>query len=321
VTRLLPALWVVCAWALCSCQQAAPKPLRIAISPWVGYEFLFLAQEKGFLAEAGVGVEIVRTASSGDSRRFYERGLIDGFGATVYELLLAQQYAGEPTAVVYGVDISAGADVILARKPIATVGDLRGKSVMIEQGSVNAVLLHAALQSEGLSLSEMRVVFYNQSEMAHQMRKGMADAAVSFPPFSSDILALPEMQVIYDSSRAPGAIADVFALRGSVISARRNEVRSLVRAIGAAVEYWRQNPTEANAILAKNLGQTPESVAADCMGIRVLGISEQAEFSGPSGFGSKAFHAASGLLQLGGKVAFQDVMDGSLCGELLGGER
>ena len=39
--------------ALSACGESPPPPLRIATNPWSGYEFLHLAEERGYFAEEG----------------------------------------------------------------------------------------------------------------------------------------------------------------------------------------------------------------------------------------------------------------------------
>ena len=50
-------------------------PLRIAISPWPGYEFATLAQQKGFFADEGVRVELRELSSLGESTGSLRRWL------------------------------------------------------------------------------------------------------------------------------------------------------------------------------------------------------------------------------------------------------
>ena len=69
----------------CSTERAHPTPLRIGINAWPGYEFLYLAQEKGFFREAGVEVQLIEFNSLSDVRRSFERNQIDGFAGTMVE--------------------------------------------------------------------------------------------------------------------------------------------------------------------------------------------------------------------------------------------
>ena len=69
------------------CSPEKPTTLRVGINPWPGYEFLYLAQEKGFYRDAGLDVRLVEFSSLADTRRAYERGQINAIGTTVIEVL------------------------------------------------------------------------------------------------------------------------------------------------------------------------------------------------------------------------------------------
>lgn len=73
-----------------SCNQAPTEAIRIGISPWPGYELLYLAQEKSFFEQAGLHVQIVEFSSLGDVLRAYEQGNIDGMASTLTEAILVK---------------------------------------------------------------------------------------------------------------------------------------------------------------------------------------------------------------------------------------
>lgn len=58
-------------------KQAQQEKIRLAINPWPGYEFLYLAGQKGFFVEHGLNVEIVELSSLADVQRIYIQGRVD----------------------------------------------------------------------------------------------------------------------------------------------------------------------------------------------------------------------------------------------------
>ena len=79
-------------------------------------------------------------------------------------------------------NISAGADVIIARPPLAQVSDLRGRRVGVEQTAVGAYMLQGALQQAGLKVGEVTVVPLPIDEHVAAWRSGSVDALVTFDP-------------------------------------------------------------------------------------------------------------------------------------------
>ena len=70
-----------------ACRKENP-PIRIGSTLWPGYDFLYLAKEKGFFEEEGVNVQLFDFVSLSDSRRAFERGQIDVLTGTIVEMLI-----------------------------------------------------------------------------------------------------------------------------------------------------------------------------------------------------------------------------------------
>ncbi|MCX5690211.1 MAG: ABC transporter substrate-binding protein, partial [Planctomycetota bacterium] len=138
---LLAALLVAAGvWKAIQVRNPVPEPLRIGLNPWPGYEFASLAAAKGYFEVEGVDARLLELSSLGDCRRAFERGQVDGFFGTLIEVLESDARLKRNSQVVCVVDYSDGADSIIARKPISSVAELRGKRVAIESGSVNVLV-------------------------------------------------------------------------------------------------------------------------------------------------------------------------------------
>lgn len=297
----LPGLFALFCFLFCclptGCDSREKQPLRIALSPWPGYEFFFLAAKKGFFEEEGVQVELVRSDSPGDSRRAFERRHVDACGLTYFELLLTRLNTRIDCRTFYAVNTSDGADVVLGFNSIAQIADLRGKRIGIETESVNTSLLCFALQKTGLNLRDVELVEMYQSSMPRAMQEKDVSAIVSFPPFSTEILTLPDTHILFDSSQAPGLIADVIVADRETLETRLNEFTKIIRAVGRAIEYWKQNPESANVILAEGCGLSPDDFVREMRGIRLLGMESQALFFNPGGWADKSFEANRRILR------------------------
>jgi len=135
---------------LTSCSDIAGKPLRVALNPWPGYAFLFLAQEKGYFADEGVNVELVELSSLSDVRKAFERGQVDGMASSLVEVLEVSKNSNRQAVVSLMADYSNGADVILAGKRFADVVSLSlvPKWVLNQERSIGS-FSHARLTHMG----------------------------------------------------------------------------------------------------------------------------------------------------------------------------
>ena len=268
---------------LLSCAQS-PAPIRLAISAFPAYELLYLAQEKGFYREEGVEVQVVELGGVTDVQTSLRLGQVDAAAITTADLVIAAAMDGVDLRAVWIIDYTEGADQILARAPIARLGDLRGKRVGLEGDSVGVVLLGRALDSVGMSLRDVIPVRTVQEQAENLLRRGEIDAMASYPPYATRLTAIPGVRKVYDSSAIPGEIADVLAVTGQLLERRPEDVRRILRASQRALDYLRVRPGEAIAMMARREHMAPEEFAAALAdGIRLVGREEQAQFFGPGG--------------------------------------
>lgn len=226
--------------------------LRIGISPWPGYEFIFLAQEKGFFAEEGLNIELKQFSSpEKDIRRAFERGQLEGMCNAVPDLLRAYDNSGRKAQIVLATDYSAGADVILAKDPAASMSDLKGKKIGVETMSLGLIMLSEALRMEGLALKDVSLADYGQDKMAEALRNGDIAAAVTYPPASSDMLKAGGVKVIFDSARIPGKIIDILAIDERILRKHPEIAPAMRRAWGKALRYAEKSRDEAYALMAR----------------------------------------------------------------------
>lgn len=274
--RLKHAL-VVFMVVLGGCDPSSAPPVRIGINPWPGYEFLYLAQKKGFLEEEGAHVQIVEYGSLGDVRRAYMRGQIDAMASTAIEVLQVCAIDELPCPVIFFVtDYSNGADVVLARAPIAAPSDLTGRVIGAEPQSLGYFLAIRAIQTAGLDISDVTIRPLDPVHMADALRNGDIDAAVAYPPYAADIDAIPGVHPIFDSGRIPREVVDVLSVTPEVHAKRTADLRALLRAWDRAVAYAEEHPEDAYRIMAQREHLEPEVFAAMLQDIQILRVADQA---------------------------------------------
>ena len=238
------------------------EPLRIALHPWPGYEFLRLAQGLGWVPESQV--RLVRTANFVESVAAFESGGVDGVGVTLDEALRLRD-RGHPVQVVLVFDVSVGADVLLARPEVETLADLRGRRIGVEPSTLGTVMLFEALQAGGLRRADVQVV-----DLPHDHYSGWAsgelDALVTYEP-SLGRLRAEGLVPLFDSRRLPQLIVDVLAVRPDAARRRADALRTLVDAHFRALRRWQVNPVDAGYRLAPLLRVAPEQVPAAYAGL------------------------------------------------------
>jgi NitT/TauT family transport system substrate-binding protein len=301
-----------------ACQRSERPPIVIGLNPWIGYEYVNLAARQGFFADEGVQVRVVEFGSINDVTRAFLRGEIDVLGCSPVELLVTADKGGRAPKVFQVIDFSDGADVVIARKPIADVAGLRGKRVAIEPGTVTTFLLLRALESAGMTLDDVTLVPADQLQMPEVFTAGGVDAVVTFPPVSSTILAAGQGSTIFSSERVPGEIVDMLATDAALLQERPGDVAAMLRAFDRAIDYVAAHPSEAHPAMAAGLGMKPEEVTALLAdGIHVTSLAEQEVLFAPGGPLAKSLQVNADLLRRTGLLSRDIDIDGLIVDEPL----
>ncbi|MFZ5774206.1 MAG: ABC transporter substrate-binding protein [Thermodesulfobacteriota bacterium] len=239
------------ALALPCCGWRPPEaPLAIAAHAWPGYEPMFLARTQGWLK---VGqVRLLETSSATDSLKALADGRVDGAALTLDEVLKARGN-GLPLSVVAVLDISAGADMVVARPTLKGLADLKGRRLGFEPGAVGELMLVHALQAANLAREDVTLISLPVDQHLAAWRKNQIDAAVTYEPMASQLLAQGAIK-LFDSRQLPNTIVDVLTIRGDRLDRiHAGAIRHLLQAHFRALEYLRKNPQDAAYRMAPRL--------------------------------------------------------------------
>lgn len=263
----LPALrcaFAVAALAmLASCVKSPEHPLRVATHPWPGYESMHLAKSLGYFD--ATQVRLVEMANASQSYQALRNGTVDAAAQTLDEALgLIQD--GVDLRVVLVMDVSDGADVVLARPEITSLQALRGKRVGVEMTSTGAVILDAMLDTAGMKATDIHLVALSMNEHAAAYTDGKVDALVTYDPPRSKLLQ-QGARVLFDSSMVPGRIVDVLVVRADVLADQQQSLTTLVAAHFKALDYLARHPQDAARRLAPYMGVHEDQVLPQFAGL------------------------------------------------------
>lgn len=242
--------WCLLSLWLLGCEPASP-PVRIATSPWPGYEMLYLAQTMGYFKEEKLDITLVPIESWADSLCAYQAGRLDGFTNTLVEAVQAQLQDAPPLKVVLITDYSNGADVIVSRTEHANFLALKGKKIGCDVTGVGLVVLAKALAKHQLTLKDVVLVNHEQLSGQTALEAGEIDALVTYPPVSLKLLENKQMHSLFDSKEIPGGILDVLLMSEALLKKQPEFAPKLYRAWQKAYVYTQQHPDDAFAIMAQ----------------------------------------------------------------------
>ncbi|WP_419882879.1 aliphatic sulfonate ABC transporter substrate-binding protein [Peribacillus sp. B-H-3] len=265
---MLCSLLLVFALAACGKEQSSgstkkpSEPLRVTLPTWTGYGPLFLAKEKGFFEKNGIDVDLSIVEGLAERKQALASGKIDGM-ATALDVQVTLADAKIPVNVVWVLDDSHGGDGILVKNGIKDIKDLKGKKMAFEVGSTSHMLALTALKQGGLTEKDVEVVQMSAGDAGAAFAAGKVDAAVTWEPWLSKG-SQAKGKILLTTKDLPGIIVDTISFKENIIKKRPDDVKAFVKAMGEAMDYWKEHKEEADEIMAKGLKiDTKEFVATE----------------------------------------------------------
>lgn len=275
---LLLAIAMAVLLVLPGCSREPESPLRIGTNVWIGSEPLYLARDLGHLPAKSV--QLLEYPSASEVLRAFRNQAIDGMVISLDELFGLAAEGMAPRAILV-VDVSHGADAIVGRPGTASMTDLRGRRVAVESGALGAFVLSRALALNGMQASDVTVVQMESNEQPSAFEKGQVDAAVTFDPYRAQMLA-HGATTLFDSTRIPGEIVDLIAVRQSVLDKHPKTTQTLLAGWFKAIDYLQRDPADAARRMGIRQQTTGEQYLAALRGLHIPSRDENLRMLGGS---------------------------------------
>ena len=196
---------------------------RIGWSIYVGWMPWGYAADAGIVdkwaEKYGITIEVVQFNDYIESINQYTAGAFDGCTMTNMDALTIPAAGGvDSTALIVG-DFSAGNDGVLLKGADAKLADIEGQQVNLVELSVSHYTLARALDSIGLSERDVRVVNTSDADIVAAFASDDVTSVVTWNPLLSEILAMPDVTNVFDSSMIPGEIIDMLVVNTQTLAA------------------------------------------------------------------------------------------------------
>ena len=274
--------------AAVSLSSASAASLKIGYSDWPGWVAWQVAIDKGWLKEAQVDADFQWFDYSASLDAFAAHKL-DAVMATNGDALVtgANGHKGEMILVT---DYSDGNDMVVAQPGITDMQGLKGKSVAVEEGLVDHLLLLKGLEKSGLSEKDVKLVNTKTNETPQVLASGQVAAIAAWQPNSGQALhAVPGSRPVFTSHEVPGLIYDTIAVDPQSLHDNHDQWQRLVGVWDHVVTYINDPKTQPDAlrIMAARTGVTPEAYKRFLKGTHLLSLADgKAVFVQKEGLGS-----------------------------------
>lgn len=230
------------------CQRREPL-LRVGSHLWPGYEMIYLARAQNYFSEQAI--RLVEMPSATAVSQALGANTLEAACLTLDEVLTARA-EGIDLVVVAVLDVSLGADVLLAHPEVRTLQHLKGKRIGVEQNALGAVMLDAVLHRAALTPSDVQVVAVTVDQHAAAYREHVVDAVITFEPVTSQLLQ-QGARTLFTSAEIPGRIVDVLAVQRAALETHPAAIRALLAGHFRAREAWLNQPEQFSSFVASRL--------------------------------------------------------------------
>ena len=238
--------------------SAQTTPVVIGMSGWTGFAPLTLAKEAGLFEKNGLEVDIKKVPQK-DRHLAIASGDIQ-CAATTVETFMIWNANGVPIKQLFQLDMSYGADGMATRNDIASIADLKGKTIAASApGTSPYFVLAWMLDANGLSLDDVTVVNLEPSAAAQAFVAGQNDAAMTYEPYLSTVRDNPDAGKIIATTLDYPIVMDTFGCTPEFIAANPDAVKALAKSYYDALEMIASDKDEAYRIMGADVNQDAEA--------------------------------------------------------------
>jgi NitT/TauT family transport system substrate-binding protein len=231
--------------------------VAIGISGWTGFAPLVLAKEAGIYSKNGLDVSIKKIPQA--SRHLAIASGDIQCAATTVETWIVWNANGVATTQLFQMDKSYGADGMVVRNTIASIKDVKGKTVAASApGTAPYFTLAWFLKKNGLTVKDVTVVNMEPAAAAQAFIAGQNDVAMTYEPYLSAVREKPEVGKIIATTLDYPMVMDTFGCTPRFISENETAVAALMKSYFDALEMIKTDQKKAYEIMGADVKQTGE---------------------------------------------------------------
>jgi NitT/TauT family transport system substrate-binding protein len=266
---LMKTTWIAVALlgAALSMPAAAQTKVSVALSGWTGFAPLTLAKEAGIFTKNGLDVTIKKIPQA--SRHLAIASGDVQCAATTVETWVVWNASGVATTQIFQLDKSYGADGMVVRNNIASIKDVKGKTVAASApGTAPYFTLAWFLKKNGLSVKDVTVVNMEPGPAAQAFIAGQNDVAMTYEPYLSAVREKPDAGKIIATTLDYPMIMDTFGCTPKFLSENEAAAKALTKSYFEAVAMIKSEPAKAYEIMGADVKQTGEKFEASAKYLR-----------------------------------------------------
>lgn len=220
-SKLLVATLLFASLGTSTLMAEVKDKFQVAWTIYVGWMPWDYAQEKAIVdkwaKKYGIEIEMVQVNDYIESINQYTAGKFDGCVMTNMDALTIPAAGGvDSTALILG-DFSNGNDGVIL-KDKTNLADIKGQSVNLVELSVSHYLLARGLESVGMSERDIKVMNTSDADIVAAFTSDDVTAVTTWNPQLSELKAMKNANLVFDSSKIPGEIVDMLLVNTETLN-------------------------------------------------------------------------------------------------------
>lgn len=225
------------------------KPtLRVAVSPWLGFEPIYLAQRLGYQDQARF--QLAELTTSTHVLHALKSNQVDAAFVSLPEAVSLVS-AGMQLCIIAVVDQSLGGDALIAQQGHIDSQSLLGKRVGYESQSMASLVLDDWLTSSGHQVEDFILVEAKQDEQLELFRQGEIEAVIATGPLLRRLQENLSANVIYQGEQLEQSYYRVLVVSNELSEDAKDQVGELVDSYFRASNWLQTHPREGFKLIAK----------------------------------------------------------------------
>jgi NitT/TauT family transport system substrate-binding protein len=247
--------------------QPDNKVFKVGTNIWPGYETLHLAKTEKLFNE---NIQVITYDSATIVLNKFRKKEIDAAALTLDEVILLHDQGYDPVIVVV-LDISDGADVLIARNEIKSISELKNKSIGVENTALGSYILTRLLEKAKLDYKDITLVPLAVDRHEDAFKENVIDSVITFEPVRSKLLQTGGVE-IFSSKDLPGEIVDVLVIQKDMINTKF--IDDILQGWSQSVSQINKRDNYAMKVIAQRLDQSEKDFIASLEGLKIPSLEE-----------------------------------------------
>lgn len=304
--------------------------IRCIFPFWFGFAPVFVAQDQGYFESEDLEVTTAFDNDRANVLPAMASGATDCTMRTIGESMSRPRTSDTTGTVIGTIDISVGADGVVAGKEIQKVEDLIGKTMAGEINHPGTTLVQYALSKMGKSIKDVNMQLIATDDSAAVFEDTNVAAVATWEPMMGSIIKTSSREgahLLLSSADYEGLITDVILVRTEDYKQNPAKYAAFLRGIYRAIDLYNTDPDKFIEISAPAFDVPAAEMKESLAGVKYTSYEESVAYLPSSDGPGKlkevfdAFNDINLALELqDGPLEYQPYVDGSAMKDLFSGK-